>query len=57
MNSEKEINIYLLDQLNMIEDVLEIAVNEDAPKTVEFLNKMKKRVETKLYQKSLLTEN
>ncbi len=50
MGTEKEINIYLLNQLEVIEDALELAKKENAVETIAFLEKSKKRVERKLYQ-------
>ena len=51
MALEKEINVYLLDQLDLIEDLLEVALKENAKETVALLEKRKKQVERKLYQK------
>ena len=47
---EKEINIYLLNQLDTIEDAIEIAKKENAAETLAFLEKTKRRIERKLYQ-------
>ena len=58
MALEKEINVYLLDQLDLIEDVLEVAEKEGATETVELLKKRKKQLERKLYQQPpLVTED
>ena len=58
MALEKEINVYLLDQLDLIEDVLEVAEKEGATETVELLKKRKKQLERKIYQQPpLVTEN
>ncbi len=58
MKLEKEINVYLLDQLDLIEDVLEVAEKEGATETVELLKKRKKQLERKLYQQPpLVTED
>ena len=51
MALEKEINVYLLDQLDLIEDLLEVATKENAKETIALLEKRKKQVERKLYQK------
>ena len=50
MSSEKELNVLLFEQLEIIEDALEEAKKENAVNTVAFLEKAKKRVERKLYQ-------
>ena len=41
MALEKEINVYLLDQLDLIEDVLEVAEKEGQQKRSSFLRKEK----------------
>lgn len=48
--NEKEYNGYLFDQLSLIEETSEIASEENAVKTVAFLEKKKKQIERKLYQ-------
>lgn len=54
---EKEYNGNLLDQLDIVEDTLEIANEENAPRTVAFLTKRKKQIERKLYQKPPVQNN
>jgi len=49
--NEKEYNGYLFDQLSLIEDIMEVAVEENAKKTLSILEKKKRQVERKLYQK------
>lgn len=48
--NEKEINCNLFDQLSLIEEVMELAAEENAKKTLAFLEKKRKQVERKLYQ-------
>ena len=50
MATEKEVNVYLLSQLEYIEDALELAEKENATETVAFLRKCKARLERKIYQ-------
>ncbi len=49
--NEKELNVHLLDQLDLIEDTLLIAEKENSTETVAFLKRRKAQVERKLYQK------
>lgn len=55
---EKEINNYLFDQLEIVEDVLELLPDDDSP-AVKYLKKKKEKIERKLYQNPPLskTEN
>lgn len=46
----KEYNGFLFDQLSLIEEASEIASEENAVKTVAFLEKKKRQIERKLYQ-------
>ena len=55
MGSEKEINVYLLNELDLIEDATEVAKERDPEKMLEFLEKRKKQIERKLYQKPPMT--
>ena len=55
--SEKEYNGHLFDQLDIVEDALEIAEEEQATKTIEYLQKRKKKIERKLYQTPPMTEH
>ena len=50
MASEKELNVLLFYQLELIEDALKIAKKEGASETVDFLEQAKARTERKLYQ-------
>ncbi len=49
--NEKELNVHLLDQLDLIEDTLLIAEKENSTETIAFLKRRKAQVERKLYQK------
>ncbi|MBR6223932.1 MAG: hypothetical protein IKQ71_10915 [Lachnospiraceae bacterium] len=49
--NEKEINNYLFDQLDLVEEALKLAEEENATKTIEFLKTRKMKIERKLYQK------
>lgn len=53
--NEKEINNYLFDQLEIVEDTLELLPDDDSP-AVLYLKKKKKRIERKLYQMPPLKE-
>ncbi len=48
--NEKEINNYLFDQLDLVEEALKLAQEENATKTIEYLETRKKKIERKLYQ-------
>lgn len=48
--NEKEYNGYLFDQLSLIEEITEVAEEENAKKTLAILEKKKRQVERKLYQ-------
>ncbi len=48
--NEKEYNGYLFDQLSLIEEISEVAEEENAQKTLAMLEKKKRQVERKLYQ-------
>lgn len=54
--TEKEYNGYLFDQLSLIEETAEIAKRENAAETLAFLEKKKRQVERKLYQKPPLVK-
>ncbi len=49
-SNTKEYDGALFDQLEIIEEALSLLKDEDAPKTVAYLEKKKKYVERKLYQ-------
>ena len=55
-NNEKELNCYLLDQLELIERLELVAQNGDNEAVLKQLILEKKFVERKLYQKSPLTD-
>ena len=50
MASSKEYDGSLFDQLEIIEEAISLLKEEDAPKTMAYLEKKKKYVERKLYQ-------
>lgn len=56
-NNEKELNCYLLDQLELIERLEIIAQNGSSDEVLKQLALEKKFVERKLYQKLPLTDN
>lgn len=53
--NEKEYNGYLFDQLSMLEDIEEVAQKTNAAEVLKTVEKLKKRVERKLYQQPPLT--
>ena len=53
--NEKEYNGYLFDQLEIVEEALKLAKEENAVKTIAFLETKKQYIERKLYQKPPLT--
>ncbi|MDE7479159.1 MAG: hypothetical protein K2M91_14675 [Lachnospiraceae bacterium] len=55
-NNEKELNCYLLDQLELIERLEIVAQNGSSDEVLKQLALEKKFVERKLYQKPPLTE-
>lgn len=48
--NEKEYNGYLFDQLSILEEIEEVAIETNAEKVLKTVEKLKKRVERKLYQ-------
>ena len=54
-SNEKELNCYLFDQLTILDDLQEIAEIEQAVETLKMINKKRKQIERKLYQKPPLT--
>ncbi len=50
-SNEKELNCYLFDQLTILEDVEEVAKRENAKETLNLIQKKRKQIERKLYQK------
>ncbi len=55
--NEKELNCNLFDQLSILEEIEEVAVKTGADEVLKTVEKLKKRVEWKLYQKPPLTDN
>lgn len=48
--SEKEVNCNLFDQLFLLGEIEEAAQSENAAKTLQIINKKRRRKERKLYQ-------
>lgn len=55
--NEKELNCILLDKLDLLEDIEELAEEEHAVKTLKLIEKKRNQINRKLYQKPPLTEN
>jgi uncharacterized protein (UPF0335 family) len=55
--NEKEINCYLFDQLSLLEEIEEVATETNDTKVLKTVEKLKKRIERKLYQNPSLTDN
>lgn len=55
--NEKEYNGYLFDQLTLLDDIEEVAEEEDAKKTLKMIQKKRRQIERKLYQKPPLIGN
>lgn len=55
--TEKEYNRNLLDQITILDDIQKIAEEEHAEKTLKMIQKKRRQIERKLYQKPPLTEN
>jgi hypothetical protein len=53
--NEKEYNGYLFDQLSILEEIEEVATETNATEVLKTVEKLKKRVERKLYQNPSLT--
>ena len=49
-NNEKELNCYLFDQLSLLEEIEEVATETQDERVLKTVEKLKKRVERKLYQ-------
>lgn len=49
--NEKEYNGILFDQLSILDDIQEVAEKENATETLKLIDKKRKQVERKLYQK------
>ncbi len=54
--NEKEYNGYLFDQLSILEEIEEVALETNADEVLRTVAKLKRRVERKLYQNPSLTE-
>lgn len=54
--NEKEYNGYLFDQLSLLEEIEEVATATNATEVLKTVEKLKKRVERKLYQNPPLTK-
>ncbi len=54
--TEKEYNGNLFDQITILDDIQEVAEEEHAVKTLKLIQKKRKQIERKLYQKPPLTE-
>lgn len=55
--SEKEYNGNLFDQLTLLERIEEVALETKDEKVLKVIDKLKKEVNRKLYQKPLLIDN
>ena len=54
--NEKEYNGYLFDQLTILDDLQEVAEKENAKETLKLIEKKRRQIERKLYQKPLLVQ-
>ena len=54
-SNEKELNCHLFDQLTILEDIEEVAKKENAKETLILIQKKRKQIERKLYQKPPVT--
>jgi hypothetical protein len=55
--NEKEYNGYLFDQLSILEEIEEVAKETNATEVLKTVDKLRKRVERKLYQNPSLTDD
>jgi hypothetical protein len=55
--NEKEYNGYLFDQLSILEEIEEVAKETNATEVLKTVDKLRKRVERKLYQNPSLIED
>lgn len=55
--TEKEYNGILFDQLSLLEEIEELAKQENAIQTLKLIEKKRKQINRKLYQKPSLTDN
>ena len=49
--TEKELNCHLLDMIDLLDDIQEIAEEEKAVKTLKEIEKKRRQINRKLYQK------
>jgi hypothetical protein len=54
--NEKEINCYLFDQLSILEEIEEVATKTNDTEVLKTVEKLRKRVERKLYQNPSLNK-
>lgn len=54
--NEKEINCYLFDQLTILDDLQEVAEKENAKETLNLIEKKRRQIERKLYQRPPLVQ-
>ncbi len=54
--TEKEYNGYLFDQLTILDDLQEVAEKENAKETLKLIEKKRRQIERKLYQKPPLVQ-
>ncbi len=54
-SNEKELNCHLFVQLTILEDIEEVAKKENAKETLILIQKKRKQIERKLYQKPPVT--
>ena len=55
MSSEKEVNVYLFDILDILEDIAAVAETNDIEQVKKELEKQSRRIKRKLYQDPPLT--
>ena len=55
-SNEKEINCNLFDQLSLLEDIEEVAKEKDTQEVLKVIEKKRKQIERKLYQKPPLID-
>ena len=54
--NEKEYNGNLFDQLSLLEEIEEVAMEENAVKTLKVIAKKRRQIERKLYQQPTLVK-
>lgn len=54
--NEKEYNGNLFDQLSLLEEIEEVAMEENAVKTLKVIAKKRRQIERKLYQQQPLVK-